>query len=195
MMLVFWKEKLVVFSMPKTGTSAIDQVLTPRADIAITAPPVLKHMPVYRFHKFMTPLFDKVDAGKMAHFAMIRDPFDWLGSWYKYRARAELDGTETSTKPVSFDDFVLACLERHRPPFANIGSQLKFLSGGEITHLFRYESMPKAVTFLEDRLNVTLDLPQVNISPPRQFSLSKTVADRYRAERAQEFDLWENAIH
>ena len=48
-MLIFSKARLVVLSVPKTGTTAIEQALAGHASIAVLDPPELKHAPVYRY--------------------------------------------------------------------------------------------------------------------------------------------------
>ena len=45
-MLVFWKQKLVILSVPKTGTTAIEAALAPHADIVVSHPPEQKHAPL-----------------------------------------------------------------------------------------------------------------------------------------------------
>ena len=52
-MLVFYKERLAFLSVPKTGTTAYESALRPRADIVISEPPLLKHAPVYRYNRFL----------------------------------------------------------------------------------------------------------------------------------------------
>lgn len=196
-MLVFWRQKLVIFSIPKTGSSAIDSALAGHADITFSSPPVLKHMPVYRFNRFMNPLFDVVDAKDFEKFAIIREPFDWLGSWYRYRSRNELDGQDNSTKNVSFDDFVLGAMKGKPPPFANVGSQGRFLSGGVgddgVDHLFQYEQFDTAMAFLSERLEIPIELSKKNVSPNAKMRLSENTKERYARKRPEDFALWESA--
>ena len=40
-MLVFWKENLVFLAVPKTGTTAIEGALAPRASMVLRDPPIL----------------------------------------------------------------------------------------------------------------------------------------------------------
>lgn len=188
---------MVIFSVPKTGSSAIDAALAPHADIAISAPPVLKHMPVYRFNRFMSPLFGAVNAEGFEKFAIVREPFDWLGSWYRYRGRADLDGQDNSTKNVSFDDFVLGAMKGKPPPYSNVGSQGRFLSGGVgedgVDHLFQYEQMDLAVSFLVARLGFPIELRKKNVSPRGPLELSENTKQRYQRKRPEDFEIWKNA--
>ena len=56
-MLVFYKANLVFLSVPKTGTTAYEEALQPHADMVLLQPPELKHAPVYRYNRFVRPMF------------------------------------------------------------------------------------------------------------------------------------------
>lgn len=195
-MLVFWNERLVLLSVPKTGTHAYTQALGPRASMVITDPPELKHAPVYRYNRFFRPMFEKMGAEEMELVAVIREPLDWLGSWYRYRQRPALDGRPTSTKGHSFDAFLEASCEDTPPAFANVGNQAKFVearpNGTAVSHFFRYEDQAGLRAFLAERLGDLPDIPSVNVSPRLDLQASPDVEALVRRERAAEFALWES---
>lgn len=193
-MLVFYKERLAFLSVPKTGTTAYETALASRADLVITDPPMLKHAPVYRYNRFIRPMFLRVCDAEMELMAVMREPISWLGSWYRYRRRPFTKGKPNSTHDVSFDEFVLAYLKGKKPAFADVGSQASFMqgqpNGTEITHYFRYEDQPRLQRFLEDRLDVRLDLARENVSPEMALELSDDVRARLYRKCAEEFDLY-----
>lgn len=193
-MLVFWKERLTCLAVPKTGTTAYEEALAGRADIVVRDPPELKHAPVYRYNRFFRPMFDKQGAEDMETMAVMREPVSWLGSWYRYRQRPFMNGKPNSTAGISFDEFVDAYCRGNRPGFANVGSQAKFLeprpNGTRVTHLFRYEDQASIQAFLEQRLNVSLNLQRLNVSPEAELTLSERIADKLRRKCAEEFDLY-----
>ncbi|WP_085309092.1 gamma-glutamyl kinase [Planktotalea arctica] len=195
-MLVFWKEKLVLLSVPKTGTTAIEAALKSKASMIISDPPELKHAPVYRYNRFFRPMFEKACKAEMETFAMMREPISWLGSWFKYRQRPFLDGQPKSTAGMSFDDFVLAYMKGDKPPFANVGSQVRFLeprpNGTKVDHLFRYEDNAGWSRFLKQRLDTDVEFDRLNVSSTEKLILSPNVEDRFRRKMSDEFDLWNN---
>lgn len=195
-MLVFFKERLAFLSVPKTGTTAYESALAPRADMVISEPPMLKHAPVYRYNRFIRPMFLKVCDVELELMAVMREPVSWLGSWYRYRQRPFMKGKPNNTFGVSFDDFVLAYMKGNKPGFADVGSQLNFMktqpNGTGISHYFRYEDQPRLQAFLAERLEVTLDLKQENVSPSLPLSLSKDVETRFRRKFAEEFALYDS---
>lgn len=194
-MLVFWREKLVLLALPKTGTSALEAALRDRADVVLENPPELKHVPMFRYNRFLKPLFGVIAQDqKFETMALVREPISWLGCWYRYRSRESLKGRANSMLGVSFDAFVEAYMSDQRPPFANVGSPRKFVSNGQgkvaVRHLFQYEQLDLAKAFLERRLDVSLDLEHRNVSPLHPLSLTPEIEARFRETHHAEFDLW-----
>jgi len=118
-----------------------------------------------------------------------------LGSWYRYRRRPFTKGQRSSTHDVTFDEFIDAYTRGDKPPFANVGSQAKFLepqkNGTAVTHLFRYEDQKGLRKFLQDRLAVTFETVQENASPDMPLDLSAETEAKLRRKCADEFALWD----
>lgn len=194
-MLVFLKENLVFLSVPKTGTTAYMEALAPHADMVVANPPELKHSPVFRYNRWFRPMFAKICNAEPELLAVVREPVSWLGSWYKYRQRPFLDGKPTSTKGLSFDEFVRDYCRGAQPAHANVGSQAKFLepqaNGCKVTHLFRYDQLEKLDAFLTGRLGVQIDTRRSNVSPTLDVQLSPEVEQMFRRKKPEEFALYD----
>jgi len=194
-MLVFSKQRLVLLSVPKTGTTAYEAALAPHASIVVSAPPELKHAPLFRYNRFFRQMVERFIGGDAEIVAVMREPISWLGSWYRYRQRPSLEGQANSTRGLSFDDFVTAYCKGDPPGFAQVGSQAKFLepqrNGTRVTHLFRYEDQLGFRGFLEERLGITIAPAQQNQSPSMQLDLSSRSEARLRRRHAADFALWD----
>ncbi|MDG3039983.1 sulfotransferase family protein [Roseicyclus marinus] len=195
-MLLFWKAKLVVLAVPKTGTTALEEALLPHADAAILNPPEKKHLTARRWRTQLAPFFENKGARPLQTMAVIREPVDWLKSWHRYRARPEIAGSPASTAGMDFDSFVTGWLSDPEPEFARVGRQSRFVSDASgqviVDHLFRYEALDEAIAFLEDRLKCRLNLPRRNVSPPADTNFSPAVEARLRREAAADFALWDS---
>ena len=195
-MLVFFKERLAFLSVPKTGTTAYEAALRDRADMVISEPPMLKHAPVYRYNRFIRPMFLKVCDVELELMAVMREPISWLGSWWRYRQRDFVRGRPNATHGIDFDTFVQAYLKGQKPAYADVGSQARFLerqpNGVGIRHLFRYEDQDKLQAVLESRLDVSLSLDQRNVSPVMPLDLSPALESRLRRKCAEEFALYDS---
>ncbi|MEX0277742.1 MAG: gamma-glutamyl kinase [Ruegeria sp.] len=196
-MLVFFEERLVLLSAPKTASTAYQAALSDRADLVVTNPPELKHLTVRRFDRFFQNMFRKMFDAEMEVMGIVREPIDWLGSWYRYRSRAELIGHPNATHDLSFDAFVRAYLSPRRPAFADFGTQAAFFqprsNGAGVTHLFRYENQDKILAFLQERLRCEINPPRLNVSPKRTLDLSDDMRKRYMAVHSDDFRLHDSA--
>lgn len=174
-MLVFWEQRLVILATPKTGSTAIEAALESLAILAIQRPPQLKHTSVQRYRKFIAPYLRQAAGTEFTVVALMREPRDWLGSWFRYRQRKELADPERSTRNMTFEEFSQSYCADPQPGFAKVGSQAQFLiprNGPAADRLFRYEDMGVFVNFLEDRLNCVITLPRLNVSPRSELDLS-----------------------
>jgi hypothetical protein len=196
-MLVFWNEKLVFLAVPKTGTTAWQQALGPRASMAILDPPHLKHAPLYRYNRFVRPLLEDAGGRSMETLAVVREPLDWLGSWYRYRRRPFMDGQPNSTAGMSFDAFVQEYLRGKPAAFAQVGSQARFLAplpnGLRVDHLFQYEQPDALAAFLTARLGPLPARERLNVSPDAPLEISDRTREKFHRKRPEEFDVWQAA--
>ena len=194
-MLVFWEQRLAILATPKTGSTAIEASLDSLAAVSIQRPPALKHTNVARFRRFVGPYLESVAGGPFTVVALMREPQDWLGSWYRYRSRDDIPDEAKSTQGMSFDAFVQAWCSPPRPAFADVGSQARFLSGGDgrgADQVFRYENIDRFIEFLEDRLDFQIILPQLNVSPKASLDLSPATVSLLRRTAADDFALYDS---
>jgi len=192
-MLVLSKAQLVFLAVPKTGTTAVEMELRAQADIAFSKN--RKHITAQRYHRKVAPFLLDTFGVTPETVAVMRAPTDQLRSWYKYRTAASQKRRERSTAGMTFDAFVEAVISPNPPDFANVGSQWNFLTNasGEVLvdHLFAYSAQPVFLEFLSNRLGREVTLKQKNVSPETPAPLSDQMADRLRAARREEFDLYD----
>lgn len=192
-MLVFWDQRLAFLATPKTGSTAIEAALESLSAVVVQRPPVLKHTSVQRFHRFLGPYLEVASGHSFTVAAMMREPRDWLGSWYRYRQREDVTDPRKSTIGKSFDEFVTAYCQDDPAEFAAVGSQARFLKARKdrgVDHLFRYEDIGSFVAFLEDRLNCEINLPRLNVSPTADMDLSLTTEAKLKHFMAEDFALY-----
>ncbi len=192
-MLVFWEQRLAFLATPKTGSTAIAAALESLAAVSVQRPPLLKHTTVHRYRRFIGPFLEAASKESFTLVALMREPADWLGSWYRFRQREETEAAK-STRDISFDDFVRAWCQDPRPEFADVGSQGKFLrprQGVGVDRLFRYEEIGTFVHFLEERLGCEIILPRLNVSPLGATEMTAATASLLREVAVEDFDLYQ----
>ncbi len=192
-MLVFIEKRLVLLATPKAGSTALHMVLAPHADMVFRNMPQVKHMGLQRYMRFVVPMLAQFSDAPLETCALIREPVAWLGSWYRYRSRPELNGTPRSTRGMDFESFVQDYLRRPSPAHAAVGAQGRFLTGpkggGVVDVLFRHEAMPAFVDWLSARLDLPIELPVVNRSPDGALDMSQETRARLHQERPRCFAL------
>jgi len=193
-MLIFWNKKLAYLAVPKTGTTSIEASLSLKADIVLRNPPRLKHMTARMFEKKFAPATSDKDAFKFETVAMMREPVDWLGSWYRYRKRPQLSGKPASTEGISFDTFIESYLSDERPIYADIGSQFKFMTDKDgnilVDHIFDYAYFSQLIEFLENKLELSMELGHTNKSPKEELSLSPSLLFELKRLYNKDFELY-----
>jgi hypothetical protein len=191
-MLIFSPQSLAFIAVPKTGTTAVEMALKPKADILFTKH--RKHTTAQRFHNKIAPFLDDALGLRPDRVAVMRDPEEQIRSWYRYRTRDLRDGTDTSTDGINFDQFVLDVIADDPPAYAGIGSQLKMLTSGRggvlVHHLFAYETPTLFRSFLDERFGQEIVLKQKNVSPAADAPLSPSIRRKLHTARAAEFDLY-----
>lgn len=197
-MLIFLKPRIVLLSVPKTGTTALEEALAPRAEIVFRTRPEIKHLNLRQYLNRIRPLLNPLGDAPFQTVAMIREPLDWLGSWYRFRARDQLIGHPNSTAHVGFAQFVDDYLAPgQRPDHARLGRQSDFLIDHDgavaVDHIFRYEAMPALVDFLSERLECRIALGRSNVSPAAATDLPPDSLARLRKAMARETAIWQGA--
>ncbi|MEL6236674.1 MAG: hypothetical protein AAFR46_19935, partial [Pseudomonadota bacterium] len=157
----------------------------------------IRHMPLPRFERFVRPLLEASGQDGIETMCLIREPVDWLASWYRYRRRAGVPDRRKSTAGIRFEAFVEAYLSEDPPPFARVGRPARFMQDRDgrmgVDHLFRYEDFGRVTAFLSERFGTKLSIPHVNASPAEPVHISDLLRARIEAGMAEDMELWERA--
>lgn len=196
-MLISVDRRLAYLAVPKTASTSLEKTLAPRCEIRFVQSPRVKHMTMRTFERFMLPYLRKIGLDEVETVCVIREPVDWLGSWYRYRSRPAIDASPRSTKGISFADFVAAYLEKSPPEFAKVGRMSRFVAGVSgtpaVDHMFRYDNLPALADFLGKRFKTEINLPNANVSPRGELELPTALRARLEIELAEDFALYANA--
>ncbi|MCO6382310.1 gamma-glutamyl kinase [Oceanicola sp. 502str15] len=197
-MLVFWDARLVLLATPKTGTHALESALGNEADIAFRHPPFVKHMGFAWVNRLMPRIVGEKEWPSFRTVAVMREPLDWLGSWYRYRRRNDLVGQNNSTRDMDFSTFLKGYLKDSQPAYSRLGRQWKFLRRDDgrvgIDYLFPYERFDTLVDFLENRLDREIKLEQENVSPEAPLEVDPGLAAPLAKALEKDFRLYDALI-
>ena len=178
--------------MPKTASTSIEKVLFPYCDlVTIGDQPSLKHTTYRAYARFLEPYLFHYTGKKLETVCLMREPIDWLHSWYRYRKRAELIGSNKSTLNMSFDEFCIGYMNGR----IKVGRQYGFLRDKEgnvgVDRLIRYEEMDKLKNYFKNKLGEELDIPKMNVSPKEDIELSGEIRKKLRNHLKKEYEIYD----
>ena len=133
---------------------------------------------------------------------VVREPIDWLASWWRYRSREELADPSRGNHPnyaghLSFEQFVRAYMDGE-DQFAQVGRQAKFVRprGGQagVDRIFRYDRLNLLVAYLCEKVGGEVKIGTSNVSPKRSAYLSEECERELREFLAPEYRIYEGAI-
>ena len=86
-MLISLSKRFVFVSVTKTGLTSVVEALKPYSEIQNLGRPHKKHMPMYTALSTYDFLFSdsRYPAASFFKFCVMREPLNWLFSWYRYR--------------------------------------------------------------------------------------------------------------
>ena len=172
-MLIFAEKKLIIYSMPKTGTTSIQKALENSATIKFgrTGKYGLKHIDAQNFQKWKKTLKNQFPGDKFVSCCVMREPIDLLRSWYKYRSRTKVKSDKQFTGNMTFDKYLNNLYEKkiqdksNRTPF---NRQSRFLFPKNkmlIDRIFPYQNFDSFIEFITRKIGKDFEIPKVNISP------------------------------
>lgn len=199
-MLMFWNEKLVILQVPKTGSTALEAALAPRASMHISHPPQMRHLTYRRYAYRFAPFFENFDPTPMEVLAVLRNPVNWVGSWYRYYLGSKFEGTDHSTLGLTFSDFVDAVITGSDAPYAQIGTQSAMIAPppegcAHPLRLFAYEDQPRFMAFLSQRFQTKIACHRMNQSKPVDLEISADLRAAIETHFAEDLSAWQRLHH
>lgn len=191
-MLIFWERRLVFLATPKAGSTAVEAALEALANVAVQRPAALKHADLRTYRRHIEPWLQSATGDRFTTAALMREPIDWLRSWYRFRLRDDFDDPGHAMAGMSFAEFAGIYADPGSATVADIEAQADFLTDGEdrVDRIFRYEDMETFTHFLEDRLDCAINLPRVNVPPAVDVSLAPEQEAALREAMARDVRLY-----
>ena len=189
-MLIFWESRLVFLATPKAGSTAVEAALEALANVAVQRPAALKHANLATYQRHIAPWLHSATGDHFTTVALMREPVDWLRSWYRFYLRDEQDAETPDNS--RFEDFVRLYLAHPESVTQGIGTQSAFLTAGDapVDRIFRYEDMDAFTHFLDEWLDCAINLPRINVPPSADVTLSPATEAELRQALAPDFRLY-----
>jgi hypothetical protein len=188
----------VFLSAPKSGSTALETAFMPYAQVVLKGPPRLKHTNANSFHRFVAPMlqFHGWERDSYEVVAVVREPVDWLLSWWRYRSRDDLrrSGAPQYAGHLSFEEWAD---EQIANDLQGIGRMSRFVAKQDgtmgVDRLWRYEHIDGIRQWMSERVRRNVEVPVANVSPPRSAEVPDALRRRLEEFLVPEYELYESA--
>jgi hypothetical protein len=188
--------------MPKCASSSIEAAITPFCNINFSGPGGIKHINAQDFRDYILAFHNKArPRTTIESFCVMREPIDWLFSWYRYRQRRDLTNPnhefhDNYTGNISFDEFVESYLtEGKRPPYANVSTQGAFLKLKDgsvgVDVVYSMDRLDLVARYLSEKLATSIELPVRNKAPEMAMELSSKNRSRLESKLAEDIEIYQ----
>jgi len=187
------KQKFIFIANTKCASTSIEKSkIGETPEIKITNAPIGKHMSLEQVHERFGFVFNVIKFEEFFKFGVIRDPVDWVVSWYNYRSRAELSDPNKKNYrnyagDMTFSGFWDSAKDQHS---LNPQSQRFFSTSNpdiKVDYLIRLENLNEDLLAVKAILGLNLlNIKQRNKSQTARMS-SPAVEDRVRKEIEQKY--------
>ncbi len=193
-MMISVPSRVAFLAMPRAGSTSVERAIEPACDILFKENPRIKHMNFRRYNKHMNAYLNAMKIDNVVTTAVFREPIEWLGSWYRYRARPEMANNAASTMHMDFESFVEGYLQENPPDFAKVGQQSQFVRGPDtvsgIDFLFKFDNLIGLQLFLSEKLAHDLSFVPQNESPKKPLALSPALKARLEQRFETDYHIY-----
>ncbi|WP_420398147.1 hypothetical protein [Nioella sp.] len=191
-MLIGLEKRFVFIANTKTGSTSIEQALAQYADFQHVGTPKRKHIGIRDVLNEYQCVFSQPGSGPetFLKFGVMRDPVDWIVSWFRYRKR------EGEHQRLPIDMTLEEFWERRDWTFQKQGG-VKNLQKTRFTSETGEVLMDRIIPFPElapqfaaicDSLGIKIPLPKANVSKIRALDVPISVNLRRKIEQFFEED-------
>lgn len=189
------RHRFIFVANTKAASTSLEHALAPHAEIQRTGTPERKHVPLRRAVKIYDFLFGQpgMGPGTFFKFAVMRDPLDWISSWYRYRTGNKVEAT--LPKDLSFEDFwARNDWNISRPDGSpNLQRDLLCRWNGDpfVDYVLRYETLDADFAGICEALGLEVTLPRLNVSaiPASEAVIPAALEDQVRAHYQLDYAL------
>ena len=121
--------------MPKCASTSIESAIKEFCDIDHSVLGKKKHLKAQEFMDSVLVAHQKpLTAARIESFCLMRNPMEWIASWYRYRSRDVLKNPNHKdhnryTGNINYERFIEEYIsEGKRNPYAKINTQFNFLN-------------------------------------------------------------------
>ena len=196
-MLIGVRKRFVFVANTKTASTAIEQVLAEHAEIMRGGGPARKHIGMRDILREYNFLFGRSKHAPETYFVfgVMREPLDWIGSWFRYRKGNQVENPLPAE--MSFAQFWARndWNITRRDGRANLQSDRFTAADGTVLAdvVIPYHELDSYLGEICAVLNIKAPMPKRNVSRIREIGeeIPPELLDAMRAHYAEDYALFE----
>ena len=194
-MLISVSKRFIFVANTKTASTSIENALLPHGDLIASGTPERRHMPLQTVLKSYPYLFDHPNHArqKFFKFGVMRDPIDWIYSWFRYRkgnaVQSPLPQDMTFEAFWRLQDWNIMRINgrKHLQIQAFQGRKGNILAD----MIIPYHQISDMYPQVAHLLGVSSELPQHNVSNlPNDHDIPAHLQDEMHAFYGEDYELW-----
>jgi hypothetical protein len=193
-MLISLSHKFIFVANLKTGSTSIEQALRPHSEICMVRSEWGKHISLRHAELRFGRVFELIPRSDFFAFGALRDPVDWMVSFYLSHRSFQFRGTPLDTSDMTFEEF----LDRWVAANADqIAPQITRLLDGKnefgVDFVLRFEKLEEdlaSVCALLGVPRVRLSRENASLALPIAGGVPRHCAELIRAMYATDFEVW-----
>ena len=195
-MLISKQRRFIFAANTKTASTAIEEALEPHANRRLKGSPRRKHLPLARVEAALPQMFAKTPFHRFFRFGVMREPVDWIVSWFRYRKQQRVEDPLPDT--MTFAEFWERGDWNIRRADGSPYLQSDIFAAADGTCLadviLPYHDVEPGLRAICETLDIPFDgLPRRNVSPARIAApeIDAAMTETLRAHYAADYALWE----
>lgn len=188
--------------MPKCASTSVENAISDHCNLSTGGHPSIKHINIRKYKAYIEALhMELLPKKKVETFCLMREPIEWLGSWYRYRSRKELENEKhpnhkNYTGNITFSEFLEEYLKDEKLPYAKVENQFQFvcLKDGSVgvDRIFKMEALDQVEAYLSDKIGEKIIIPRLNVSPEVAVDVDVGLCERVRDKLRKDYELYES---
>ncbi len=177
---------------PKCASTSIEEVILPYGQLSTDASPIFKHTNFRRYERFISPYIFATTKKNLEVICVMREPMEWLKSWYRYRQRDVLKGKSKSTHGQTFASFARDYMNGK----LDIGSQYNFVrdQNGNIgvDKIFDYGNLKELENYFHDKTGYPINFGLTNKSKVIDIEIEPDLLLELKEFNKKDYEIYNN---
>lgn len=196
-MLISVRKRFVFVANTKAASTSIEGALGPHAEIARPGGPQGKHIPLGKARYEYRFLFDSPDHpfASFFKFGVMREPLDWIGSWFRYRKGNKVDAPLPAgmTFAQFWEQGDWNIRRSDGRPFLQRDMFCDQRGAVLADLILPYDRLDELLPAVFAGLGIAASLPRLNVSKLRDpGEIPAGVAEQLRAHYAEDYALYDS---